>query len=216
MFEVLLFSALAVLIGFMFLFAGYPFFRILLPVWGFFAGLVFCIQGFDSLMGTGFLSVSLGLFFGFFAGLLLAALTYFFYAFAVYLYGMSLGYILGQGFMLALGFEYGILTFTVGIVGAVAMTILFLAAKMPKFIIILTTAAGGAMAIMTGVFMLFGKVPTIPASLSLSRELVSGSWFWIIVWAVLAGFGFAVQYAMTKREELTEVYVWGLEEPVKK
>ncbi len=79
---------------------------------------------------------------------------------------------------------------------------------MPKFVIVLTTAAGGAMAVITGVFMLFGKVPTIPASLSLTKEMVATSWFWIVIWAVLAGFGFAVQYAMSKREELTEVYVW--------
>lgn len=204
----MLFSLLAIAIGLTFLFAGYPFFRILLPIWAFFAGLVFCIQGFDSLMGTGFLSVSMGLFFGFFVGIVLAGLAYYFYAFAVYLYGMSLGYVLGQGLMLALGFQYGLLTFSVGVVGAVAMTMLFVTAKMPKFIILFTTAAGGAMAVITGLFMLFGKVPTLPGSLMLTKGMVASSWFWIITWAILAGFGIAVQYALTKKEELEEAYVW--------
>jgi hypothetical protein len=212
MLEVLLFFMFAVIIGLMFAFFGYPFFRILLPVWGFFAGLMFGFRGIESLLGAGFLTASLGLIIGFFLGLLLAAVAYFAYAVAVYLWGISLGYVLGAGLMLALGFDSGMMTFLVGAASAVAFAFLFSMAKMPKFIIILFTAAGGSMAVIMGVFALFGKVPTMAASLELTRYMVYGSWFWLILWAVLAGFGMAFQYAtVSMTEDVTEVYDWDKE-----
>ena len=215
MLEVLIFFLLAVVIGLMFAFFGYPFFRVLLPIWGFFAGLAFGFQGIESLMGSGFLPASLGLIVGFFIGILLAAVAWYAYAFALYLFGATMGYILGAGLMLTLGFERGFMSFLVGILAAFGMTILFSMAKMPKFLIILLTAAGGSMAVLTGVFALFGRDPTLPASLEITRYMVYGSWFWLIMWALLAGFGMAFQYAVASQEEdLNEVYVW--EESTKK
>jgi hypothetical protein len=216
MFEVLIFFILAVIIGIMFGFFGYQFFRVLLPVWGFFAGLAFGYRGIASLMSGGFLETSLGLIVGFFIGILLAAVAWYAYSFAIYLFGATTGYVLGAGLMLALGFDRGLISFMVGIVGAVGLIALFSMAQMPKFLIILLTAAGGAMAVLTGVFALFGAVPTMAASLDLTRLMVYGSWFWLIVWAVLAGFAMAFQYAVSSaNEDLQEVYVWD-EKPSKK
>lgn len=216
MFEVLIFFIFAVVIGLMFAFFGYPFFRVLLPIWGFFAGLAFGYQGITSLMDPGFFSGSLGLIIGFFIGILLAAVAWYAYAFAIYLWGATMGYVLGAGLMLALGFERGFMTFVVGLLAAFGMTALFSMAKMPKFLIILLTSAAGAMAVLTGVFALFGAVPTMAGSLQLTRLMVYGSWFWIIVWAVLAGFAMAFQYAVaSQNEDLSEVYVFE-ETPKKK
>lgn len=209
MLEVLLFFVFAVIIGLMFAFFGYPFFRILLPIWGFFAGLMFGFRGLESLMGPGFLSASLGLIVGFLIGLVLAAVAYFAYSLAIYIWGITLGYVMGAGLWLALGFDPGMMSFLVGVGGAVLFAFLFATAKMPKFLIILLTAAGGSMAVLMGVFALFGAVPTIPASLELTRYMVYGSWFWLIVWAILAGFGMAFQYAVsTMSEDVTETYDW--------
>jgi hypothetical protein len=201
MLEVLLFFVLAVIIGIMFAFFGYPFFRVLLPVWGFFAGLSLGFQGIMSIMGPGFLSTSMGLIIGFFIGIILAAIAWFAYEFAIYLFGATVGYVLGAGFMMALGFDRGLLTFGVGIAAAVGLTMLFAMTQMPKFLIILLTASAGAMAMLTGLFALFGQVPTLAASLDLTRYMVWGSWFWILIWAFLAGFGMAFQYAVSSESE---------------
>lgn len=209
MLEVLLFFIFAVIIGLMFTFFGYPFFRVLLPIWGFFAGLMFGFRGIESLLGEGFLTASLGLIVGFLIGLVLAAIAYFMYALAVYMWGISLGYVLGSGLMLALGFNQGFMSVLVGIGGAILLAVLFSMARMPRFLIILLTAAGGAMAVIMGVFALFGEVPTMAASLQLTRYMVWGSWFWLIIWAVLAGFGMAFQYALaTMNEDVMTTYDW--------
>ncbi len=54
--EILFVGLLALLLGAAFCFIGYRFFRILIPIWGFFAGFFFGAQGVVSLFGGGFLS----------------------------------------------------------------------------------------------------------------------------------------------------------------
>ena len=189
-------------------FMGYSLFRILLPIWGFIAGLIFGVQALDALTGGGFLSVSFGLVIGFFVGLLLAAIAYWVYAFTIVLFGAALGYVLGAGLMLLIGLDYGFVTVLVGLFGAVLVSMLFVKGRMPKFLIMLFTAMGGSMVMITGLFVLVGKVPTAGLSVFLTRYMVYGSWFWLIVWAVVAGLGMAIQYAMVSQsEELSEEFL---------
>ena len=222
MLEVLIFFIFAVIIGLMFAFFGYPFFRFLLPIWAFFAGLMFGFRGIENLMGPGFITASLGLILGLVIGVVLAVIAYAVYSVAVYLYGITIGYVLGAGLMLAIGFEPGLMTFLVGAAGAVGMAVLFSKGDMPKLIIILTTAAAGAMAVMTGIFALFSAVPTLGVSLELTKYMVWGSWFWLIIWAVIAGFGMSFQYAvsMMSDPDLNGTYNWEKEytelKPIKK
>lgn len=206
----------------MFLFFGYPFFRILLPIWAFFAGLMFGVHGIESVLGAGFISVSLGLMLGLGIGIVLAALAYFVYAFAVYIFGISAGYVLGSGLMLALGFNNGLISTVAGVVGAVLLTLLFLSVRMPRFIIVFLTAAAGAMAVIMGIFVLFGRVPDVVTSLELTQYIVANSWFWFIVWALLASLGLAFQYVVvTVVDELNDddlygTYDWGLKKSKKR
>jgi hypothetical protein len=199
---------LLVILGLALCFMGYSLFRVLLPIWGFIAGLIFGVQALDSLVGGGFLSVSLGLVIGFFIGLLLAAIAYWVYAFAIVLFGAALGYVLGAGLMLLIGLDYGFITVVVGLFSSVLMAMLFVKGRMPKFLVMLLTAMGGSMVMITGLFVLVGKVPTAGLSVFLTRYMVYGSWFWLIVWAIVAGLGMAFQYAMVSQaEQLNEVFL---------
>lgn len=200
-FEIILFSALAVLIGLAFTFAGYPFFRVLLPIWGFFAGLMFGVTAITGWLGQGFLTTATGLIFGFFVGLFIAAIAYFAYSFAVVLFGATLGYALGSGLLLMFGMNEGFMTGLVGLIVAVVFALGFMFLHLPKIIIMVATSLGGAMAVITGVLVLFGQLPPETISLSLSRMMVGNSFFGLIVWIALAAFGFAVQYMMSKDAE---------------
>ncbi len=72
MFEILIFFVCAAVIGLMFLFFGYAFFRILLPIWAFFVGLMFGVHGMQNLFGANVISSSTGFIFGLFAGAILS------------------------------------------------------------------------------------------------------------------------------------------------
>lgn len=215
MFEILIFFVCSVVIGLMFLFFGYAFFRILLPIWGFFVGLMFGVHGMQALFGANVIGTSSGFILGIFSGIILAALAYLVFSLAIYWFGLTIGYVLGSGLMMAIGMD-GFMSVVVGAVVAVLLTIVFVKAKMPKNIIVILTSLGGAMAIMMGIFVLFGAVPQIPGSLQLTSYLVTGSWFWLIIWAVLAAIGLTFQYAVIRQtnEDLSREYVWAT--PVRK
>lgn len=214
MFEALLFFVFAVIIGLMFLFFGYPFFRILLPIWGFFAGLSFGVQGMESIIGNQFVAVSLGLVIGLVFGIVLALLAYFMYSLAVYLFGITVGYVLGSGIVLSLGFNQGMLSAIVGIVVAIAFAVLFMTIKMPKYLIVFLTAGAGAMGVIMGLFVLFGRIPAVSDSLALTSYFVTGSWFWLIIWVFLVAIGVLFQYALLRLAQdmsdadLNETYNW--------
>lgn len=209
MIEVLIFFVFAVIIGILFTFFGYPFFRFLLPLWGLYAGISFGFRGLESMLGPGIISPSLSLIIGLLMGLLLAAFAYYAYAFAVYLFGVSFGYVLGTGSMLVLGFGAGQVPFLVGVAGAVLCAFLFAATRMPRLFIIFLSAAAGALTVVSGLFVLFEAVPVLATGLELSREGAVSSIFWLAAWAVLAGFGIAFQYAVASMgEDVNRTYNW--------
>lgn len=218
MFTILVFFVLSIVVGLMFLFFGYPFFRVLLPIWGFFAGIAFGVNGMQSLFGANVISDTFGFAVGLVAGIVLAFLAYTLYSVAVYIFGITVGYILGSGFMVALGFNVGFMSALVGVIAAVALLVVFGMAKMPKIIVMVLTAAGGAMAVITGLFVLFGAIPSLPGALQLTSYMVAGSWFWMIIWVVLAGAGLAFQYMLVQatNEDLNANYNWNMKKSVSK
>ena len=91
--SVLVVAILALLIGLAFCFSGYRFFRLLIAIWGFFAGFELGAAGMAALFGQNFLGTTTGWVLGFVIGVVLALLAYFFYYIAVVLLGASIGWL---------------------------------------------------------------------------------------------------------------------------
>jgi hypothetical protein len=202
MLEVLLFAFLAIIVGLGLSFMGYAAFRILLPILGFLAGFwlgLDLVQNFA--LNYPLLGVSLGLILGLVLGAVFAAIAYFVYALAVVIFGISLGYALGAGLMLLIGFPPGLMTFLVGVVVAAAMGVLFYRTDMPKLYIMALTAFAGASAMIAGILVLFGQIPPSQLGLAVVEPYIKQSWFLLLVWVILGGVGFAVQYQMVKMSQ---------------
>src|SRR5512135_2632151 len=116
-------ALIASLFGLALVFAGYKFFRLLLPIWGFFFGLWLGAQSIQVLFNQGFLATVTGWTVGFIVGLLFAALSYFFYLFAVALIASSLGYLVVVGVWLWLRLPFGIVMWIVAILVAIAFVV---------------------------------------------------------------------------------------------
>jgi hypothetical protein len=192
----------AVLIGLAACFAGYRFFLILLPIWGFFAGLWLGFTGIQTLFGQGFLAGVSGLVVGVVLGLILAVLAYFFYYIGVIILGGSIGYGLTTSLLVGgLGMNPGFLVWAIAIVVAIAFAILFIIFNAQKLLIVLITALGGASAIIAGLLLLFGQITTaqlsenigIYAPISFSQGAI-----WWLIWAALAVLGIVAQYGTTR------------------
>ena len=194
-FQDFLIGALVLLVGAAFCFAGYRFFRILIAIWGFFAGFNLGTAAMTALFNNAFLGTTTGIVLGLVIGVVFAVLAYFFYYFAVVLLGATAGYDLGSGFIGAIGLNNpGFISVIVGVALAVVFALVILLFNLPKLLIMVYTALGGAVAMLSGLLILFGQVKVAYLQYGDAVALVRASWFWSIVAIALAVVGFLAQW----------------------
>ena len=109
----------AILAGCVMLFAGQFVLRLVLPIWGFFAGFAFGAGIFAELADERFLGTVLGWISGFVFALIFAVLAYFFYAVAVIIAMAAFGFAIGSGLVVALGIDWNWVAVLVGVLEAV-------------------------------------------------------------------------------------------------
>ena len=195
LFQDFLIGLLILLVGAAFCFVGYRFFRILIAIWGFFAGFNLGASGMAALFGQNFLGTVTGWVLGLVVGLVIAILAYFLYYVAIVVLGASVGYAIGSGLMGAIGLNNpGFLSVIVGVVLAVILTILVLALNLPKLLIMVFTAIGGAATIVSGFLLLFGQISTAALQYGFAAAAIRASWIWSLVVIVLAVVGFLAQW----------------------
>lgn len=148
-------SLIAFIFGLVLCFGGYRFFLILLPIWGFFFGLVFGAQSMQMLFGTGLFAEVTSWVVGFVAGAIFAVLSYFFYFVAVALIAGALGYTAATGLLLAIGLNPGFLVWVVGVVAGIALAAVTIMFNLQKWVIIIATSLLGAGVIFGAFVILF-------------------------------------------------------------
>jgi hypothetical protein len=192
---VFLAALFALLLGLALCFGGYRFFLVMLPIFGFFAGFWLGAEATTLIFGGGFLATTTSWVVGFVVGLVGALLSYLFYILGVALVAGGFGWALGTGFMAALGFQSGFLTFVVALVAALVLLVLTLGLNLQKFIIIAITAIGGANAIVLSVLLVLGRVSveTLQNAGNSIAPVLQDSWFWLVVWLIIAITGIVVQ-----------------------
>jgi hypothetical protein len=191
----ILVALFAVIIGIVFCFWGYRFFLVMLPIWGFFAGLWLGAMGVSLLLGEGFLATVTGLVAGIILGLVGALLSYLFYMAGVVLIAAVVGGALGSAIMTAIGFDPGFIVTLVAILSAITVVILALVFNLQKYVIIVLTAISGADLIVLSGLLLFGRVSLsdLQQNTNLFRPITQESWLGIIIWLALAIAGLVLQ-----------------------
>ena len=142
-FELLCATMIGLLFGAIICFGGYRFFLILLPFWGFFFGFGLGAQTVQALLGDAFFATVTSWVVGFVLAVAFAVLSYLFYIVAVALIAGSLGYGLVVAIMGAIGFNFGLITWVLGIVVGVIFAWVTIRYNLAKYVIILATALGG-------------------------------------------------------------------------
>lgn len=196
-FQVICTAILALIIGVLALIAGYRLFLLLLPIWGFFAGFAIGATATQAIFGGGFLANVTGWIIGFVAGIIFALLSYLIYIVGVALLSATFGYFLGAGLML-LFLDPGLIVTLVGLAGAVIMAFVVLAFNIQKPVLEFITSFGGATATLTGILLLFGRIPFESLGDNPVRLVREDSIFWMIAWLVLGFVGFAIQIASNR------------------
>ncbi len=202
-------GALAVAIGLGFAFWGIRLFLILLPIWGFFAGFLFGAGAMSALFGDGFLATTLGWVVGFVVGIAFAFLSYLYYWFAVVFLGASIGYAAGLGLLAWLGNGGdNFMGFLFGLVGAIIVAGIVVFLRLPKYLIIVLTAIGGAAATVTGIALITKQVTLDELGSGIAGTLAAVNdlpWLWGLGAIILAGVGMVYQ---TRMAAMTEAIVY--------
>src|SRR5215204_4545908 len=131
-----LLGVMAILIGAVFCFRGYFAMRIIIPIWGAFAGFVLG-AGLVSTAGDEFLSTALSWIVGIAVGLVFGLIAYIYYSVAVIIGMTAIGFVLGTTLMAALGVTWSWLVILVGVVGAVMLAITAIIGDMPMVLLTL-------------------------------------------------------------------------------
>ncbi|NJN54556.1 MAG: DUF4203 domain-containing protein [Anaerolineae bacterium] len=207
-FELFCATLIALLFGTIVCFGGYRLFLILLPIWGFFFGFGLGAQSVQMIFGDAFLATATSWVVGFFVALLFAVLSYLFYFFAVAIIAGSLGYGLGVAIMGIFSADLDIITWIVGIVLAIVVIVVTFRFNLAKYVIIIATALGGAAATIATLVVGVENVQLLTLFANPMQTLLDASFFWSLLFVLMAGAGIAMQIAANRNWEVANYNRW--------
>jgi hypothetical protein len=193
--EGILLGLVALAVGAAFTFYGFRWFLILLPLWGFVVGFAAGAQLIGLLFNEGFLATITGWVVGFVFGIGFALISYLWYWAAIVLLAGGVGYEIGLGLM-GLVNIHGWLAVAIGLILAVVFVVAAIALHVPRLMIVVFTAIGGAAIMTGGILLMIGTIP--PGSLTdgvLGAVLLTNA-LWGLVFVVLAVAGAFYQLKM--------------------
>jgi hypothetical protein len=184
-------GVIALLTGAVFCFRGYLAMRLVIPLWGAFAGFM---VGAGLVSGdAGFLGNALGWTVGFGLAIVFGLIAYLYYEVSVVIGMMGIGFVLGTSLMVALGVSWSWVIVLSGVVVAVALAFVAIAGDLPMVLLTVLTALAGASVIVAGLMLLFGTFDTEDFSIGMTTEYVADDWWWFVIYGGLAVGGIIAQ-----------------------
>lgn len=179
-------GALAVLTGALLCYGGQLVLRLVIPIWGAFAGFAFGAGLVAGLSEEHFLGTALGWVLGLVFALVFAVFAYLYYAVGVVLAMAAIGFSLGTGLVVALGIDWDWLLVLVGTALGVLFGLVAVVADAPTLLLIALSAAGGALVVVAGLMLVFGVVDSAEFTRSSLTNTIHDDWWWWLTFVVLA------------------------------
>jgi len=199
-FELFCAIIIALLIGVAMVFNGYRWFLILLPIFGFVFGFGLGAETLQALFGQAMFATVASWVVGLIVGVVFAVLSYFFYLIGVAIFAGMIGYGAAVSIMQAIGFNLNFITWLIGIVAAVALAFVVLKFNVQKYVIIIgTSLAGAGVVVVSSIYAFSPNKDLIAQYTQLAfRAAISTSFWWWLVFIVLAGAGIYTQIVTTR------------------
>lgn len=191
----------AIIAGAAFCFAGYQWFRLIIPVWGFFAGFSAGTGLISAITGDAVLATPLGWILGLVLAVVFATFAYLYYSVAIVMAMSSIGFMLGGALMTALGVPWNWAIAIVGILVGVAFAFAGIVSNLPRVVLVVVSAIGGATAIVGGLMLFGSTLDTEDLSRAMITETINDSWGWWLLYAVLTIAGIMTQSAIASTED---------------
>ena len=189
---------IAILVGAVFCFRGWVLLRVIIPIWGAFAGFMFGAGLVSAIWDEGFLATMLGWASGILFALVFGLLAYLYYEVAVIITMAAIGFAIATSVLVALGVTWSWLIILAGLALAVLLAILAIVGSMPMVILVLLSAFAGSATVVAGLMLLFGVVDAETWSVQTTQTL-DDNWWWYAIYLTLALVGVVLQISSIGR-----------------
>ncbi|WP_426562758.1 DUF4203 domain-containing protein [Angustibacter sp. McL0619] len=177
---------LAIVAGGAMLLAGQFVLRLVIPIWGFFAGFAFGAGLVAELADERFLGTVLGWVLGLVFALVFALLAYLFYYIAIVLAMGAFGFAIGSGVVVALGIDWNWVAVLVGAVVGLVLGIVSIVANVPMIVLVVFSSFAGAVGVVGGLMLLVGSLNSADFSRGDFTDTIDNGWAWSLLLLVLA------------------------------
>ena len=184
---------LAIIAGGAMLVAGQFVLRLIIPIWGFFAGFAVGAGLVADLGNDRFLGTVLGWVLGLVLALVFAVFAYFYYYVAIVLAMGAAGFAIGSGIVVALGISWNWVAVLVGLVVGLLVGLVSVLTNVPMIMLVFIGSIAGAVGVTGGIMLLVGSLNSADFSRGDFTDTVSDSWAWSLLLLVLALGGIFVQ-----------------------
>ena len=185
----------SILTGLVFCFHGYLAMRIVIPIWGAFAGF-FLGAGLAS-ADSGFLGTTLSWIAGLALAVVFGLIAYFFYEVAVVLGMMAIGFVLGTTLIAAFGVTWSWAIVLTGLVFGIVLAVIAVVGSVPMLLLTALTALAGASATVSGLMLLFNVYDTGDYSSAVTTKAAADDWWWYVIYGALVIAGAILSSAMS-------------------
>jgi len=203
-----LIGLVAIVVGAMFCYRGYLAMRLIIPIWGAFAGFALGAGIVDAITGDGFLVGAAGWVTGVAVAVLFAGLAYLYYEVSVLIGMAAIGFVLGSSVMVALGVTWSWVIIIVGVAVGTLLAALAIIADLPMVLLTVLTAAAGASTVVTGLMLLTNTLSTGDLS-TVTPETIDDGWWWYATYGVLMLTGIVAQIRVIESMTASVRSAWG-------
>ena len=197
---------ITIAIGVLFCFRGYLAMRVIIPIWGGFAGFFLGAGLVSGLSGDGFLGTAAGWILGLVLAVVFFLIAYLYYEISVIIVMASIGFTLGSTLMTAIGMTWSWLVIIVGIFVALLLAAIAIVSDLPTGILVLLTSLAGASAILLGGALVFDQIDR--GAIDGVTDKSGAAWWWWVVYAILVVAGLVAQVRVVDRLRTSMRQAW--------
>lgn len=199
---------LAIIAGGAMLVAGQLVLRLVIPIWGFFAGFAFGAGIVAEFSNEHFLGTVLGWVLGLVFAVIFAVLAYLYYYVAIVIAMGAAGFAIGSGIVVALGISWNWVAVLVGLALGIIVGLVSVFTNVPMIMLVFIGSIAGAIGVTGGLMLLVGSLNSSDFSRGDFVDTVNNSFWWSLLLIVLAVFGIVVQLRQRAlmRQSVREVW----------
>jgi hypothetical protein len=204
---------LAIIAGGSMLVAGQFVLRLVIPIWGFFAGFAFGAGIVAEFADEHFLGTVLGWVLGLVFAVIFAIFAYLYYYVAIVIAMGAAGFAIGSGIVVAIGIDWNWVAVLVGLAVGILVGLVSVFTNVPMIMLVFIGSIAGAVGVTGGLMLLVGSLNTDDFNRGDFTDTVSNSFGWSLLLLVLAIGGIVTQARQRALMRQSIHEVWYAETP---